>query len=99
MKVKSPEKGMIVESLQGRDKGCLYAVSEVLAGGKVAVVDGKKRTLASPKIKNIKHLRLTPQNIAESGITAPWDKAFDNRVAHLLKTRKKDSAQNEKSEE
>ena len=99
MKVKAPEKGMIVESLQGRDKGCLYAVSEVLAGGKVAVVDGKKRTLASPKIKNIKHLRLTAGNIAQSGIAAPWDKAFDNRVAHLLKTLKEQRAQKEKSEE
>ena len=86
MKVKTPERGMIVESLQGRDKGRLYAVSEVLAGGKVAVVDGKKRTLASPKIKNVKHLRLTCGNIAEGGITAPWDKAFDNRVAFFLKT-------------
>ena len=98
MKIKTPEKGMIVESLQGRDKGCLYAVSEVLESGKVAVLDGKKRTLASPKIKNVKHLRLTPQNISKGGITAPWDKAFDNRVAYLLKNMKK-SAQIVKSEE
>ena len=89
---------MIVESLQGRDKGCTYVVSEVLAGGTVAVVDGKKRTLASPKIKNIKHLRLTAGNIEQGGITAPWDKAFDNRVAYFLKTLKK-SEQKEQSEE
>ena len=85
MKVKTPQRGMVVESLQGRDKGCTYVVSEVLAGGMVAVVDGKKRTLASPKIKNTKHLRLTAVNIEQGGITAPWDKAFDNRVAFFLK--------------
>ena len=98
MKVKDPKKGMIVESLQGRDKGCMYVVSEVLAGGKVAVVDGKKRTLASPKIKNVKHLRLTCGNIEQGGITAPWDKAFDNRVAYFLKNLK-NGGQIVKSEE
>ena len=86
MKVKTPEKGMIVESVQGRDKGCLYAVSEVLGGGFISVVDGKQRKLSAPKKKNVKHVRLTNRNIADGGITEPWDKAFDNRVAYFLKT-------------
>ena len=92
MKVKTPEKGMIVESVQGRDKGCLYVVSEVLSGGFISVVNGKQRTLSAPKKKNIKHVRLTNRNIADGGINEPWDKAFDNRVAYLLKTIKEKCA-------
>ena len=86
MNIKTPEKGMIVESLQGHDKGCLYAVTEVLGEGFILVADGKKKTVASPKKKNVKHVRLMPRNIAEDGISFPPDKAFDNRVAYFLKT-------------
>lgn len=82
MKVKVPEKGMAVISLQGRDKGVYYVIAEVL-DGKASVVDGKKRKLQNPKIKNVKHLRLLPRNISEQGIVR--DKSFDYRVAHYLK--------------
>ena len=85
MNVKIPEKGMVALSLQGRDKGAFYVVSEVVGGGKVALADGKKRTVASPKIKNSKHLRLFPRNVSEYGVTWPWDKATDNRIARYLK--------------
>lgn len=84
MKVKTPVRGEIVESVQGRDKGSLYVVCEVCAEC-VLVADGVKRKLATPKKKNVKHLRLTPRNVAEEGVTFPWDGAFDNRVAHILK--------------
>ena len=83
MKVKIPEKGEAVISLQGRDKGKYYVVAEV-RGDRVLVVDGEKRKLENPKIKNVKHLRLLPRNVSEEGI--PWDKSFDVRVAHYLKT-------------
>ena len=86
MKIKNPEKGMIVESVQGRDCGCLYVICEVLSDGFITVADGRQRTLLTPKKKNIKHVRLTNRNIADGGINEPWDKAFDNRVAFLLKT-------------
>ena len=92
MNIKTPVKGMIVESLQGRDKGCLYAVTEVLGDGCILVADGKKKTIASPKKKNVKHVRLIPRNIAEVGITFPSDKAFDNRVAYFLKGLKADKS-------
>ena len=92
MNIKTPEKGMIVQSSQGRDKDCLYVVTEVSGNGFILVADGKKRTLSSPKKKNIRHVRPTARNVAESGITAPWDKAFDSRVAYLLKTLKERKA-------
>ncbi len=82
MKVKMPEKGEAVISLQGRDKDKYYIIVEV-QGDRVLVADGVKRKLNSPKIKNVKHLRLLPRNISEEGIK--WDKSFDVRVAHYLK--------------
>ncbi len=84
MKIKTPERGEIVESVQGKDKGNYYVVCEVRFNC-VLVADGIKRKLANPKKKNVKHLRLTPRNIAEEGVTFPWDGAFDNRVAYILK--------------
>ena len=83
MKVKNPEEGGVVQSVQGRDLGKYYVITEVLTGGFVLVADGKTRTLERPKKKNLKHLRLTPRNLFKEGIVR--DKSFDNRVAHYLK--------------
>lgn len=96
MKVKTPVRGEIVESLQGRDKGCLYAVCEVLPNGFVSVADGVKKTLAQPKKKNVKHLKLLPANLADGGITYPWGKDFDTQTAHYIKVFK--SAQADKGQ-
>ncbi len=85
MKILIPEKGGIVQSTQGRDKGRLYAVCEVLADGFILVTDGETRKLFRPKRKNLKHVRPLPHNVGEDGITFPPDKAFDDRVAHYLK--------------
>lgn len=83
MKVKIPQRGGIVQSTQGRDAGCLYVITDV-QGQFVTVADGKTRTLAEPKKKNVKHLRLLPRNVSDDGIA--WDKSFDNGIAHLLKS-------------
>ena len=82
MKVKNPEEGGVVISLQGRDEGSYYVIVEV-RGDRVLVADGVKRRLENPKIKNVKHLRLLPRNISEEGIVR--DKSFDVRTAHFLK--------------
>lgn len=84
MKVQTPFKGEIVQSIQGRDKG-EYAVVTEVSDGFVLIADGGKRKLASPKRKNARHLRLLPQSVADYGIKEPWDRAFDDRVRHLLK--------------
>ena len=84
MKMKTPEKGGVVQSVQGRDDGKYYVICEVLSEGYVLVADGKTRTLGHPKKKNIKHLRLLPRNVSEEEIA--WDKSFDVRAAHFLKT-------------
>lgn len=83
MKVKTPQTGGIVQSTQGRDKDRLYVITEV-RNDFVLVADGRTRTLANPKKKNLKHLRLLPRNIADDGIVR--DGSFDNRVSCLLKS-------------
>ncbi len=51
-------KGQLVFSRQGRDVARLYAVLAV-EGGRALVCDGKKRSLAQPKAKNLRHLAHT----------------------------------------
>ncbi|MDE6075914.1 MAG: KOW domain-containing RNA-binding protein [Clostridia bacterium] len=82
MKVKNPEEGGVVISLQGHDEGNFYVIVEV-RGDRVLVADGVKRRLENPKKKSVKHIRLLPRNISEAGIVR--DKSFDVRTARYLK--------------
>ncbi len=78
--------GGICESLQGRDKNRFYIISKVNADGSVLVVDGNFKKLATPKKKNLKHLRLLPEAaeiIGEKLING--DKVFDSEVYSALK--------------
>lgn len=49
------ERGRVVKSLKGRDKGSFLACVSA-ENGCVFVCDGKERPLARPKKKNIKHI-------------------------------------------
>lgn len=53
----SLEKGQIVRSLAGRDKGSIMLVIDYCDESHVFVVDGKRRQLENPKKKKIKHLQ------------------------------------------
>ncbi len=59
------ERGNIVRSLKGRDKGKISVVmsSEI---NKVYIVDGKEHKLTEPKLKNPKHLENLNISIDES---------------------------------
>lgn len=86
MKVNTPVVGGICESKQGRDKGRYYIIKEVLQDGAVLVTDGNFKRLASPKKKNLKHLRLLPQiaeSISKKLLTD--QKVFDTEVYSALK--------------
>lgn len=48
--------GHWVTSTAGRDKGTHYIVLAVRDGRWIDVVDGRRRTLANPKKKSIKHV-------------------------------------------
>jgi ribosomal protein L14E/L6E/L27E len=59
------QKGRVVKSLAGRDKGYLLVIIE--ANEKTAFVcDGKERPLNRPKSKNIRHLELTSLSLKDN---------------------------------
>jgi ribosomal protein L14E/L6E/L27E len=53
-----PERGTVVRSKAGRDKGMFMAVISLDPKG-VVLADGKERPLECPKLKNLKHISLT----------------------------------------
>lgn len=62
------ERGSVVKSLAGRDKGNLLTVMET-KGRIISVCDGKERPVDRPKNKNIRHaedtgIRLTEAELA-----------------------------------
>lgn len=61
------QRGQIVYSKAGRDKGCFFAVLKV-EGNRCAVADGKKRRVERPKLKNVKHLGFTNSFIVEEDL-------------------------------
>lgn len=50
------EPGMMVRSKAGRDKDCVYVITDV-RNGNVYVADGEKKPLRHAKRKNRKHLQ------------------------------------------
>ena len=54
------ERGRVVESLQGRDKGFFFLVLENRGDGFVEMADGRKHRLEHPKKTKIKHSIPTP---------------------------------------
>ena len=59
------EKGAVVKSLAGRDKGKLLAVMQS-AENRVLVCDGKERPVDRPKSKNIRHVESVGYSLDES---------------------------------
>lgn len=72
------QRGCVVRSTAGRDKGRLLAVTAVTQRG-VEVCDGKERKLLRPKIKNPKHVEPTPMRLTQE------DMAFDSRLRRALR--------------
>ena len=62
------ERGMVVVSLAGRDKGRLLAVMRE-ENGLVILCDGKERPIDRPKSKNIRHVEATEASLTEAEIS------------------------------
>jgi len=60
--------GSVVLSSAGHDKGRFMLVVGA-DGGRVLLADGKERKLASPKKKNIRHIRGTQSSMELEGLT------------------------------
>ena len=86
MQLKIPMIGGICQSTQGRDKGRYYLIKLIYPDGSVGVVDGNFKKLATPKRKNIKHVRLLPEK-AETIALKLIDgrQVFDTEVYSALK--------------
>lgn len=85
MKIIEPTTGAICESLQGRDKGDLYCVTQVLRNGYLFVVDGDRKKLSCPKKKNLKHVHVFPSTVSEFGLDISSGKVSDSQIAFALK--------------
>ncbi|MDO5037269.1 MAG: KOW domain-containing RNA-binding protein [Tissierellia bacterium] len=55
--------GQIVQSKAGRDKDDFFAVLEIVDQEYVLLVNGRRRNLANPKKKKMKHLMVTKKCI------------------------------------
>ena len=72
------ERGQIVRSTAGRDKG-LYLVVLATAGSRILVADGHHRPLSAPKAKNPAHLAPTTVVLAEGELGS--DKLLSAAIA------------------
>ena len=87
MKLKTPVIGGICQSTQGRDKDRYYLIREIYPDGSVGVVDGNFKKLASPKKKNLKHLRLLPEKAEAIAVKLiEGRQVFDTEVYSALKS-------------
>lgn len=78
--------GQVVLSKQGRDCGKYAVVVKIKNDSYVYIADGVARKVAEPKLKNIKHLKLTPyvlQKVADK-LNAN-EQVFDAEIARGLK--------------
>ncbi len=73
------DKGMIVISRAGHDKGSFLAVTGS-EDGRVLVADGKERPIAKPKRKNPKHLAMTRKTVDIAGMS---DKALRKALREM----------------
>ncbi len=72
--------GQVVRSVNGRDKGRVQMVIELLDDSHVLVVDGKRRKLKNQKKKKIKHLQKS------NTVLVVDDSLTDNKTRKMLKT-------------
>ena len=72
------ERGRIVRSTAGRDKG-LYLAVVADAGNRILVADGRRRPLSAPKAKNPAHLAATRRVIGEEQLGS--DKLLSAAIA------------------
>ena len=74
------EKGAVVKSLAGRDKGKLLAVMQS-DENRVFVCDGKERPTDRPKSKNIRHVELVGASVSEAELAT--NRALKKALARL----------------
>ncbi|MBR3818293.1 MAG: KOW domain-containing RNA-binding protein [Clostridia bacterium] len=74
------ERGNVIRSLAGRDKGRLLAVMQV-SEKLVTVCDGKERPVDRPKSKNIRHVEYAGASVSEAEMAT--NRALKKALARL----------------
>ncbi len=74
------QRGAVIRSLAGRDKGRLLAVMQA-EGRTVTVCDGSERPLNRPKSKNIRHVEPAGVSLSESELAA--DRALKRALRRI----------------
>ena len=82
------EKGCVVCSVSGHDKGLYMVVVGNTADG-VLVCDGKERPLQNPKLKNVKHLLKTQHFVTEEQLKT--NKSLRKAIYKLLRKYKEET--------
>ena len=75
------EKGTVVKSLAGKDKGRLLAVMQS-GNGSVLVCDGKERPIDRPKSKNIRHIECVGLSVTENDMRS--DRSLKKALRQLM---------------
>lgn len=81
--------GKRVVSVKGRDKGSEYIVIKVLDQYFVLCADGRKKTMKSPKRKNIKHISFI-EGFTEGFRFNDSDTDTDDRIRKFLSCHNKE---------
>ena len=82
----SLERGRVVESTQGRDKGNHFLVLDQCGEDLVTIADGMHHKLSNPKKKKKKHLRAKPVLIDWSTIRPEGGAVQDSDLRRALET-------------
>lgn len=79
-------KGDVVVCLAGRDSGKTFLIIEIV-GKRAKLVDGKKRKVKTPKLKNLKHIQRQGQTtlVALADEIASGMPVANGRVKKALK--------------
>ena len=78
------ERGRVVESTQGRDRGKHFLVLERRGQDLVLIADGRSHKLSNPKKKKTKHLRAKPVLINWETIRPEGGKVQDSDLRRAL---------------
>ena len=80
----SLEKGRVVVSLQGRDRGRAFLVLESLGPDRVSLTDGLTHPLERPKKKNVRHLHAKPIMVNWNTIRPEGGKVQNSDIRRAL---------------
>ncbi len=78
------DEGRVVQSIQGRDRGYYFLVTQTARDGTVFVADGDRHRLERPKKKKTKHLRAKPVRLCLETLRPEGGRLQDSDLRRAL---------------